>query len=342
MTENGYYDSTYYAGCAHFLYTWTVQDFSKIDGIVNGSEFLLPGDKNCSFSLCRLLDVLRLSMISSCCSLTCDISFFSCTGVTLFRRNFMKFSDKKEHKYLYTIRLQLKEDDIKKLGGLPEDTLVIICDIRDSAVQNERFVVREGGSENGYLDYLKKLANNIKCTPDVLLEDIVSLCVGSETEIVNKAVLCSRSPVFAKMLVCDMVEKRENSVKIDDIKIEVLRGLITFLYSGIVPDCDFKFLYDLYYTANKYDISQLLDECRHLLVSKFTIENVCEILEISIMCNDDYLKFNTMLFIGSNLRRVVTTAGWKSLMTSEPKTTLKVMDFFNSGTEISFKDGHVI
>ncbi|GFV47669.1 speckle-type POZ protein [Trichonephila clavipes] len=193
----------------------------------------------------------------------------------------------------------------------------------------KRVAIRQGASENAYLSYLKNLAEDFKSKPDKLSKEKVTLRVGDDTEVVNKAVLCSRSPVFARMLESDMREKQENCVTIDDVKMEAVRGLISYLYSGIVPKTDTYFLYDLYLLANKYDISELGDECRHLLVSNFTVENVCEVLSLSSMCSDDYLKFSAMLFMGSNLRQVVTTLGWKDLMINEPKTALKVADFFH-------------
>ncbi|GFX72245.1 speckle-type POZ protein [Trichonephila clavipes] len=179
----------------------------------------------------------------------------------------------------------VNKENIKKLQGLPKDTLFIVCDISDPEVSQKRFSIRQGGSENVHLNYLKNLAADFKNNPDHLSKEKVTPRVGDDTEVVNKAVLCSQSPVFARMLESDMQEKMENCVTIDDVKIETVRGLISYLCSGIVPNTDTNFLYDLYFIANKYDISELRDECRHVLDSKFTVENVrfCYNQECAVM-----------------------------------------------------------
>ncbi|GFY68444.1 speckle-type POZ protein [Trichonephila inaurata madagascariensis] len=217
MAENSCCDSIYHARPAHFLYTWKVEDFNKIDRTLNGKDLLLPNGENCSFSFDRLVDCLRLSMKSSSCSLACDVTLFTCNGKALFRSKFFKFSEKKE-KYVYSIRLELNKEDNKKLHALPKDILFIVCDVCDSEAMQKRLSIRQGASENAYLSYLKNLAEDFKSKPDELFFEKVTLCVGEDTEVVNKVVLCSRSPVFSTMLECNMREKEENCVTIDDIK----------------------------------------------------------------------------------------------------------------------------
>ncbi|GFQ93945.1 speckle-type POZ protein [Trichonephila clavata] len=194
---------------------------------------------------------------------------------------------------MYKLRIQLNLEDIEQ-----KDTLFIVCDIWNWEAIQKRFCIRQGSSETAFLNYLKNLAADIKNTPDDLWKEKVYLCVGDDIVVVNKAVLCSRSPVFARMLESDMREKKENSIKIDDVNIEVIRGLVSFLYSGIVPVMDIDSLLNLYYIGSKYDITELSHECRHLLVSKFNTENVCKTLKLSLIYNDDYLKLSAMLFYG--------------------------------------------
>ncbi|GFR17652.1 hypothetical protein TNCT_469501 [Trichonephila clavata] len=176
MTENGCCDSIYYASPTHFLYTWRVEDFNKIDRTLNGVDLLLPNEESCSFSFDRLVNSFRISMKSSCCSLECDVTFFTCTGVALFRRKFLKFSEKKE-RYIYNIYLERNKEDIKKLKALPKDTLFIVCDISDSEVMQKKFSVRHGGSENAYLNYIKSLAADFKNKPDNLSKESLYVSV---------------------------------------------------------------------------------------------------------------------------------------------------------------------
>ncbi|GIY39484.1 speckle-type POZ protein [Caerostris extrusa] len=83
-----------------------------------------------------------------------------------------------------------------------------------------------------HLKYLKAMAASIKNLPDALAEEKVDLCIGSEIETVNKAILCAQSSVFLKMFQNKMQESKQNTVTIEDIRMPVLKSLISFLYTG--------------------------------------------------------------------------------------------------------------
>ncbi|GFS55275.1 speckle-type POZ protein [Nephila pilipes] len=327
MNENGFYDTIYYSGPNCFLYTWTVQDFGKIKRSMNGSQILLPDCIKTEFTLCKLLDCFRLSMKSPCNTLTCNVTFFNCIGVALFSRSLKKSAERVEMEYYYCMLMAFKEEAYKELQNLPKDILVIVCDISQSEEQTKQFALRKGSSRNGYLDYLQMLAADLRNATEDFSREKLSLCVGNEIEFINKAVLCSRSRVFAKMFECDMREKKETVVTITDVSMHVLKSLVSFLYTGIVPDRDCSFLCELYSAADKYDIPDLREECHRQLVSKFTPDNVCDIMEMSNKYSDEHLKFSAMLYIGSNLKSVVTTESWKDLMHYDPKVALDVIDF---------------
>ncbi|GFS88440.1 speckle-type POZ protein [Nephila pilipes] len=326
MSEIYFHEETYCVEgvCNHFFYTWVAHDFSKIDRDITGSEFLIQDDIKCQFTVYHVLNCLRITMRSLCRTLTCDISLFTCTGELLVCQSVAKQSENTERVYVYNFLITGKEEVYNKLLAIPNDILVVRC--RISISEEKKFAVRQGRPQPGHMNYLKKLATVLQNTPDEFQKQEVSLCVGDEKEIVNKAVLCSRSPVFAKMFQCDMLEMRDNIVKINDIKIHILRGLVSFLYTGIVPDGDANFLIDLYYTANKYDIPELRDECRQELTLKFTTESVCDALILSALYDDKSLKFSSMLFIASHLKLVMSTEGWHNLMHNEPKIALEIVN----------------
>ncbi|GFQ86148.1 speckle-type POZ protein [Trichonephila clavata] len=319
---NGYFHSTYYSEPTRFLYTWTIPNFSKLRQDIGGEDLLLPNGKDCSFSLRRDLGDLRLSMKTTCTLLTCSVTIFTCNGAALIRKKFMKTNEVKGGFSYYHLHLTLH--DFNDLKDLPENVLFIVFGIHDPELMYKNFSTLQNGPKNEYLNYFRNLAADIKNAPDSLWKEKVTLRVGNDTEVVNKAVLCSRSPVFARMLESDM----ENCVTIDDVTIEGIRDFVYFLHSGIVLDKGIDSLHNLYYIANKYDVAELFQESRNLLVSKFHPENVCKTLKLSRMFNDDYLNFSAMLFIQSNLRLVVNTEGWIDLMINEPKTAMKIIDFF--------------
>ncbi|GFV47667.1 hypothetical protein TNCV_1708631 [Trichonephila clavipes] len=63
---------------------------------------------------------------------------------------------------------------------------------RDSSAigrkESKRFSNCQGGSENSYLNYLQKLAADIKNTPEDILKENMTLRVGDDTEVGDKAV----------------------------------------------------------------------------------------------------------------------------------------------------------
>ncbi|GFY68445.1 speckle-type POZ protein [Trichonephila inaurata madagascariensis] len=230
---NGYFHSTYYTKPTRFLYTWTIPNFSELKQKLDGEDLLLPNGKYCSFSLSRNLGSLSLSMKTTCCLLNCNVTIYTCNGVALIRRNPFNFNRIRERIYYSQLHLNLYMFD--SLQDLPENVLFIVFSILDPEMMETSFSThQDDGSENRYLNYFRELATDIKKAPDDLLKEKVTLRVGDDTQVVNMAVLCSRSPVFARMLASDMREKEENCVTIDDVNIEGIRGLVDFLHSGIV------------------------------------------------------------------------------------------------------------
>ncbi|KAF8770451.1 Speckle-type POZ protein like [Argiope bruennichi] len=157
-------------------------------------------------------------------------------------------------------------------------------------------------------EYLNSLKADLKQYSGASSKEIVNLRVGEETECASKTILCLRSPVFAKMFENDMKELKHNTVTITDIKMTVLRVLVSFLYSGLLPDLDFDFSCHLYYAADKYDIKDLQLACITLLVSKASLENLFQLLKLSLSHNDELLKSVAM-----------------TLMNPKPKESLMLM-----------------
>ncbi|GIX95459.1 BTB domain-containing protein [Caerostris darwini] len=159
-------------------------------------------------------------------------------------------------------------------------------------------------SRNNHLEYLKALAADIKNLPVDVVKETVDFCVGDKVETVNKAVLCARSPVFSKMFQNEMEEHQKNTVTIEDIRMPVLKSLVSFLHTGKLQDNDLEFLCDVYYAAHKYDISELRHACCVLLMPKVTVENVFDLLKMSNSYQDGSFKISMMVFICQNFETI--------------------------------------
>ena len=62
----------------------------------------------------------------------------------------------------------------------------------------------------------------------------VTLLVGDIELKAHKAILSTRSPVFAAMFEHDCKEKHESQVTISDVHVDVLKELLLFIYTGNV------------------------------------------------------------------------------------------------------------
>lgn len=60
----------------------------------------------------------------------------------------------------------------------------------------------------------------------------VTFSVGEKTIPAHRAIVCSRSPVFAKMLEHDMLGKKSNNIVIKDADFAVFNYFMIFLYTG--------------------------------------------------------------------------------------------------------------
>ncbi|GBN04707.1 Speckle-type POZ protein [Araneus ventricosus] len=180
-----------------------------------------------------------------------------------------------------------------------------------------------GNSSEGGFSNLKKLTAAFRNSSELTLKEKVLLRVGEETE----AVLCTRSPVFAKMFENDMKELKENMVAVEDIKMPVLKALVSFLYTGKLPNYNFDFLCDLYYASDKYDIPELRQVCIDLLLPNILLENIFRALKLAFLHNIE--RFTVMTLMAANIGTLVSTNAWTNLITDEPEIAVEVLNFFD-------------
>ncbi|GBN92354.1 Speckle-type POZ protein [Araneus ventricosus] len=248
--------------------------------------------------------------------------------------------------YQFHCKVSITGEDFQKLKQLPNDTFVLTCRIKRTGVDTTMFTnipsntsveknvngkslqAVNNSSVNKNVNG-KSLQTDLMNYSDSLSKEKVNLCVGEETESVTKAVLCERSPVFAMMFRNDMRESKENTVFITDIKMPVLRALVSFLSSGVLPDCDFDFLCDLYYAADKYEVVELHQACIRLLLGKISLENIIRVLKLFSLHNDELLKSTVMALISVNIETIKMTSDWKNLLRDDPEIALKASTFFN-------------
>src|SRR5699024_6423095 len=130
----------------------------------------------------------------------------------------------------------------------------------------------------------------------------------------HKAIFAAQSPVFDRMFTIDLEEKKLNRVEIIDIKPEVFKEFIKFIYTGKVG-LDKRFDEDLLVVADKvwfiylcsllqysvflfqYQVDHLKALCEGSLITKLTPETVANYLVIADMHSAEQLKASAIEYI---------------------------------------------
>ena len=140
----------------------------------------------------------------------------------------------------------------------------------------------------------------------------------------HKAILAARSTFFAKMFSVDMKESATNVVSLVDIEPDVLKELLTYIYSGECPNIK-THAESLLYQAEKYDLSRLKALCEERLSYDIQVDSAVRILLLADTCNAKQLKWNSLLFIHEYCVNVRNTEEW-----GEVKKSCELLeDLFN-------------
>ena len=197
--------------------------------------------------------------------------------------------------------LNFEEIDIEVLIYLINNTLEIIKPVEVppcSVVQDFRKLMAQNEEESK-----KKLCDvKIACTATTNADE-------TTTSYAHKAILASRSPVFATMFTNNMKESATNTVSLVDIEPDVLKDLLTYIYCGECPNIK-THAESLLYQAEKYELSHLKSLCEEQLSYDIQIENAVRILLLADRCNAKQLKRNSLLFIIEHGDQVRETEEW--------------------------------
>lgn len=98
----------------------------------------------------------------------------------------------------------------------------------------------------------------------------------------HRAILAARSSVFEAMLTRDMVERRTNEIEINDLEFEVVKEMVSYIYTGFVNNMA-DYAVDLLFAADKYDLRSLGDLCVKYLIGHVNEKNVVDLLLASYL-----------------------------------------------------------
>lgn len=93
-----------------------------------------------------------------------------------------------------------------------------------------------------------------------------------------------------------LTESSNNCVTITDLDEETVRGMLHFIYSGIVPDLH-HIAFKLLAASNKYELLRLKSLCEHALCNSISTNNACDVLIHADLHSAEQLKIHCISFI---------------------------------------------
>lgn len=128
----------------------------------------------------------------------------------------------------------------------------------------------------------------------------------------HKSILGKRSRVFAAMFRNDMSEKRENKVKIVDVRHEVLLEMLRYMYTGKVNGIK-TIAGELLIAADKYSLDGLRLMCGEVLADDVDVDNAFERIKLAVQHRVNTLKAKVIEFMVEHASEMVNKSEFQQL-----------------------------
>jgi len=147
--------------------------------------------------------------------------------------------------------------------------------------------------------------------------DCIIVCGNKEFQC-HKTILASRSPVFDAMLSHDMEEKKSGRIVVEDLDVDVVQGMLEFIYSGHVKDIKLK-ASGLLAAADKYDLTLLKQLCVTSLCLNIDSSNVLDMLVLSEVYNEPTLRSLSLAFTTEHTKKILELSDLKLKLKNHPE-----------------------
>lgn len=213
----------------------------------------------------------------------------------------------------------------KENGILLDGNLTILCEVivRPSAEEDLRYPSIEGSDALEYSRRIEVCDDLEKLLEDGMASD-VTFIVDKQKFRLHKNILMVRSPVFRAMFAHDMQENAKNTVNIKDIKCEVFKEMLRFIYAGRVDGIG-KIAGDLLAAADKYAIQGLTIMCEKFLCDNLSVRNVLEYLRLADLNNAEVLKTQAISFIMLNPGDFADNPEFEAFSNSYPELAFDIL-----------------
>ncbi|XP_065207934.1 speckle-type POZ protein-like [Planococcus citri] len=198
---------------------------------------------------------------------------------------------------------------------LHEDTLTVVCELKIATSNSttietvQRCSAKPTISESDVLKSLERLLLN---------QDLidVTFSLNDKKFGAHKIILAARSSVFAAMFKHDMEENQLNIVDIPDMKPEVFKAFLQYLYTDKTPDPGMA--RELLVAAEKYDVNSLKLLCEEMLLEDLSEENATDVLVFADLHLAEHLKKQVIFCIKTHFARITSTQSWKNTILAHP------------------------
>lgn len=159
-----------------------------------------------------------------------------------------------------------------------------------------------------------------------LFPDAVLKCASVEIP-VHRCILSARSPVMAAIFRKEQAENNNGQLNITiDIKPEVIRKLLMYIYSGKVDDLTYSMAGDLLYAADAFKLEVLKGICVDKLASVLSADNVLDILTLGDRLDERLKEFATNYICQHcDFSELVKMEEWKSLKAKHSGLAMEVL-----------------
>ncbi len=161
--------------------------------------------------------------------------------------------------------------------------------------------------------------------PDEGLYSDFTITAGERHFKVHKLLLATRSSVFRAMIDSTMMEGESSCVKIEDHSPEVVKEMLTYIYTGQAPNIK-ELVEDLLSIAHKYQLDSLVLNCGKELRDRLTPETVILTLRQAEKYAMKPLKRACLRYALDNFSEVEKSQAFSALKTEEPEMYLKLLE----------------
>ncbi|XP_049843302.1 putative ankyrin-containing lipoprotein Lxx09580 isoform X8 [Schistocerca gregaria] len=152
---------------------------------------------------------------------------------------------------------------------------------------------------------------------------VVTLVAGETRLVAHRAVLVTRSPVFASMFQHDTLEVGSSLVNITDMEGPVLRELLTYMYTLRAPRLA-SMAPQLLTAADKYCVSSLKAQCEQQLATALAVDNAAATAVLAVRHCCPGLRQTAISYIKGHTYQVMATQGWADAVRTQPEDVVEL------------------